>query len=197
MPPVLPSMQGGGASRPASASKGTAPTHTCGSLLFASGKNAKQVAGWLGHADPAFTLRTYIHLLDGGLGDADALDGLVSPAFRALGGDDRDAQRLGETIGELTSAGLSSADWRSLVEQASHPGRLPVPERSQERRSGSRGTIEHTTLPGQQLGFVRGHDQDATRADSQSCGVRYGSAFGSLRPECRGDEVSWPYGGGP
>jgi integrase len=51
--------------------------HTCASLLFASGKNAKQVAGWLGHSDPAFTLRTYIHLLDGGLGDADALDELV------------------------------------------------------------------------------------------------------------------------
>jgi integrase len=51
--------------------------HTCASLLFASGKNAKQVAGWLGHSDPAFTLRTYIHLLDGGLGDADALDAMV------------------------------------------------------------------------------------------------------------------------
>lgn len=51
--------------------------HTAASLLFASGKNAKQVAGWLGHSDPAFTLRTYVHLLDGGLGDADALDGMV------------------------------------------------------------------------------------------------------------------------
>lgn len=51
--------------------------HTCASMLFASGKNAKQVAGWLGHTDPAFTLRTYVHLLDGGLGDADALDQMV------------------------------------------------------------------------------------------------------------------------
>jgi integrase len=44
--------------------------HTCASMLFDSGKNIAQVSKWLGHADPAFTLRTYVHLLDGGLGDA-------------------------------------------------------------------------------------------------------------------------------
>lgn len=48
--------------------------HTCASLLFASGKNVKQVQVWLGHADPGFTVRTYIHLMDDGLGDADFLD---------------------------------------------------------------------------------------------------------------------------
>jgi integrase len=42
--------------------------HTCASLLFDQGKNVRQVAEWLGHADPAFTLRTYVHLLDDGLG---------------------------------------------------------------------------------------------------------------------------------
>jgi integrase len=44
--------------------------HTCASLLFDAGRNVKQVAEWLGHADPAFTLRTYVHLMDQGLGDA-------------------------------------------------------------------------------------------------------------------------------
>ena len=44
--------------------------HTCASLLFAEGKSPKQVQMWLGHTDPAFTLRTYVHLLDDGLGDA-------------------------------------------------------------------------------------------------------------------------------
>jgi integrase len=48
--------------------------HTCASMLFAKGKNAKQVSVWLGHPDPAFTLRTYIHLIDKGLGSADFLD---------------------------------------------------------------------------------------------------------------------------
>jgi hypothetical protein len=43
--------------------------HTCASVLFESGKNIRQVAAWLGHADPAFTLRTYVHLLDRGLGE--------------------------------------------------------------------------------------------------------------------------------
>ena len=49
--------------------------HTCASILFAEGKNPKQVQMWLGHSDPGFTLRTYVHLIDDGLGDADFLDG--------------------------------------------------------------------------------------------------------------------------
>jgi integrase len=50
--------------------------HTCASLLFESGKNVKQVAAWLGHADAGFTLRTYVHLMDEGLGNAAFLDAL-------------------------------------------------------------------------------------------------------------------------
>ncbi len=42
--------------------------HTCASLLFERGRNPKQVAVWLGHADAGFTLRTYVHLLDDGVG---------------------------------------------------------------------------------------------------------------------------------
>jgi integrase len=42
--------------------------HTCASLLFASGRNAVQVQRWLGHHSPAFTLSTYVHLLDGDIG---------------------------------------------------------------------------------------------------------------------------------
>lgn len=48
--------------------------HTCASLLFAAGRNVKQVAEWLGHADPGFTLRTYVHLMDEGVGDGLDLD---------------------------------------------------------------------------------------------------------------------------
>jgi integrase len=51
--------------------------HTCASLLFANGKNIKQIQTWLGHADPAFTLRTYIHLLDDGVGSANFLDDAI------------------------------------------------------------------------------------------------------------------------
>lgn len=51
--------------------------HTCASLLFEAGKDVKQVQEWLGHADPGFTLRTYVHLMDDGLGSADFLDGAV------------------------------------------------------------------------------------------------------------------------
>jgi integrase len=43
--------------------------HTCASLLFASGRNAVQVQRWLGHHSAAFTLATYVHLLDGDVGE--------------------------------------------------------------------------------------------------------------------------------
>jgi integrase len=54
--------------------------HTCASMLFApvgdggGAKNVKQVQEWLGHAEPEFTLRTYVHLTDGGVGPIDFLD---------------------------------------------------------------------------------------------------------------------------
>jgi integrase len=48
--------------------------HTCASLLFEAGRNVKQVQEWLGHADPGFTLSTYVHLMDAGVGDAAFLD---------------------------------------------------------------------------------------------------------------------------
>lgn len=48
--------------------------HTCASLLFEAGRNARRVCDWLGHSDPAFTLRTYVHLMDEGVGDAEFLD---------------------------------------------------------------------------------------------------------------------------
>lgn len=38
--------------------------HTCGTALFRRGWNAVQVQRFLGHSDPAFCLRTYVHLMD-------------------------------------------------------------------------------------------------------------------------------------
>ena len=69
--------------------------HTCASLLFAEGRNIRQVSDWLGHADPAFTLRTYVHLLDSGVGDADFFDTEVAPKStpRATGGPEKPASR--------------------------------------------------------------------------------------------------------
>jgi hypothetical protein len=43
--------------------------HTCASMLFAQGRNAVQVQRWLGHHSAAFTLATYVHLMDGDLGE--------------------------------------------------------------------------------------------------------------------------------
>ena len=60
--------------------------HTCASLLFEAGKDIKQVSAWLGHADPGFTLRTYVHLMDDGVGEADFLDTAVTSTPVGLGG---------------------------------------------------------------------------------------------------------------
>ena len=51
--------------------------HTCATMLFANGLNAKQVQIWLGPHSPAFTLATYVHLLPDDIPDADFLDALV------------------------------------------------------------------------------------------------------------------------
>lgn len=51
--------------------------HTCATMLFRHGLNAKQVQMWLGHHSPAFTLSVYVHLLADDLPDAHFLDGLT------------------------------------------------------------------------------------------------------------------------
>ena len=52
--------------------------HTCASMLFKRGANAKQVQRWLGHHSASFTLDTYIHLLDDGVGAPLDLDAELS-----------------------------------------------------------------------------------------------------------------------
>lgn len=49
----------------------------CGSLLLASGKNVKQVQGWLRHAQLTTTMNVYINQVDDGLGGADAWDEIL------------------------------------------------------------------------------------------------------------------------
>jgi integrase len=60
--------------------------HTCASMLFDGGKNIKQVQEWLGHHSATFTLATYVHLMDDGLGDAGAVDAAMAKARRLAGG---------------------------------------------------------------------------------------------------------------
>ena len=65
--------------------------HTFASLCFSSGRNVKQVSQLLGHGDPGFTLRTYIHLMDEGVGGAIDLDGLLSVSKVSAGQSDADS----------------------------------------------------------------------------------------------------------
>ena len=53
------------------------------SLAFAAGRNVAQVSAWLGHTDPSFTLRTYVHLMDDGPGDAGFMDAATASRFSA------------------------------------------------------------------------------------------------------------------
>jgi integrase len=41
--------------------------HSCASIMHAQAIPIAVISAWLGHADPAFTMRTYVHAQDGGL----------------------------------------------------------------------------------------------------------------------------------
>lgn len=41
--------------------------HTCGTLMHMQGVPIVVISAWLGHADPAFTMRTYVHSQDDAL----------------------------------------------------------------------------------------------------------------------------------
>jgi len=58
---------------------------TAASLLHDSGKSDRVLSDWLGHHDPAFTLRTYVGQVDDGLGDATFLDELIPVEGKAGG----------------------------------------------------------------------------------------------------------------
>src|SRR4029079_14107058 len=49
--------------------------HTCATVLFRTGWNAAQAQRHLGHSDPGFTLRRYVHLLDADVPEPSILDG--------------------------------------------------------------------------------------------------------------------------
>ena len=38
----------------------------------------KQVSAWLGHANAAFTLKVYVHLMDEGVGNAEFMDEVMA-----------------------------------------------------------------------------------------------------------------------
>jgi integrase len=61
--------------------------HTCASVLFRQGWNAKQVQAFLGHHSPAFTLAVYVHLLPDDLPAPDFFDSMFSAAATKEEGD--------------------------------------------------------------------------------------------------------------
>jgi integrase len=60
--------------------------HTAASLLFSRGWNAVQVQRFLGHHSAAFTLATYVHLLEDGLPEPASFDSLIGEEQRLWGG---------------------------------------------------------------------------------------------------------------
>lgn len=59
--------------------------HTCASMLFERGANAVKVQRWLGHHSPAFTLDTYIHLLDDQLDEPLDITAELAEVGRSVG----------------------------------------------------------------------------------------------------------------
>jgi integrase len=58
--------------------------HTCATHLIRSGASASQAQLWLGHHDPGFTARTYVHL---------GIDDLPDPKIAGVG--DQAAMAMG------------------------------------------------------------------------------------------------------
>ncbi|MCH9667030.1 MAG: site-specific integrase [Actinomycetia bacterium] len=55
--------------------------HTCGTLMHMQGVPIVVISQWLGHADPAFTMRTYVHSQDEALKlAAESLQRVVTPS---------------------------------------------------------------------------------------------------------------------
>ncbi|MFN8224252.1 MAG: site-specific integrase [Gaiellales bacterium] len=78
--------------------------HTCATHLIRNGATASQAQLWLGHHDPGFTARTYVHLDASDLPDPRLLSGLVGT--------------------EVVSA--PAAELRALKTEASSPGTADV-----------------------------------------------------------------------
>jgi Phage integrase family len=92
--------------------------HTCATLLFAEGRNAVQVQRWLGHHSAAFTLATYVHLLDGDIGEPLTVStGACGPelAKRRACADLMDLSGPGAS-GRIPSAAFGGADDRWVGE---------------------------------------------------------------------------------
>ena len=107
--------------------------HTAASMLFDSGKNIRQVSDWLGHSDPAFTPRTDVYLMDGGLADAEALD-----------------RQRGATLGQHKTRRHPQArtcpkwpKWRSRAGGASSRRQPQAPD-----RDGKEGVVGSSRTPG-------------------------------------------------
>jgi hypothetical protein len=80
--------------------------HTCASVLFRAGLNAKQVQAWLGHHSPAFTLGTYVHLVPDDLPVADFLDGVTSVALPSASVP-ADGKEEGDGVGDRPRARIA------------------------------------------------------------------------------------------
>jgi integrase len=81
--------------------------HTCATILFRRGLNAKQVQVWLGHHSPAFTLATYVHLLADDLPNPGFLDELTAPPSHELDDDDDAAASGAPTLASSVGDSLN------------------------------------------------------------------------------------------
>lgn len=108
--------------------------HTCATRLFRSGWNAVQVKDFLGHSDPGFTLRTYVHLLP---------EDLPEPAFpRAseTGREDYFTTRKGDLIELEEVGGNEGATEGTETDRNAPTAPDEVPPTEQEESSARFGT---------------------------------------------------------
>jgi Phage integrase family len=87
--------------------------HTCATMLCRRGWKAVQVQRFLGHSDPGFTQRTYVHLLDEDLPEPD-----FSADVRSTSGELERRRELGSEDVREDVAEQALADLRETFAEA-------------------------------------------------------------------------------
>lgn len=106
--------------------------HTFASMCFApaerggGGKTIAEVSAALGHADPVYSLRTYIHLVDRDIGKVDFFDPYTTPNLQLWGSDDIGCSGPGTDAGPGPVSAPDShsegrCDWPTGGLDAGHP----------------------------------------------------------------------------
>jgi len=115
--------------------------HTFASILIACGEDPIVVMGQLGHTDPAFTLRTYAHLMSRAPGERERLKALVDGQRVIVTGE------LADPRPPLNCSAYEPSILRALAQRNGRGSRREIRAAVADDLEGSFGDFDRETLP--------------------------------------------------